>query len=136
MARGRGSYIQTRMEHAFHQESAPLGSGASTVYSYQLEGGDEECQVKRLVLSCSMPGVSIICKWGLFQEEPTTYADFTNETLFATAIAASQFLIDRTTTMRVPRGWWIGLMVQNLDTNTAAPRGAHPVTFLHYKVLS
>ena len=62
--------------------------------------------------------------------------DFSDETLFAAATAQSQFLIDRTTTMRVPRGWYIGVLVQNVDTNTSAPRGIYDTTFLHYKVLS
>ena len=136
MARGRGAYIQTRMEHKSEANTSPLAVGASVVYSFQLESGDEECQVKRLVLSAAMPGVIAKISWGLFQEQPTAVADFTDETLFATACAASQFLIDRTTTMRVPRGWWIGVLVQNMDTNTAVPRGIFDCTFLHYKVLS
>ncbi len=136
MARGRGAYIQTRMEHKSVTNSSPLAAGATVVYSFQLENGDEECQVKRLVLSAAMPGVMSLIKWGLFQEQPATPADFTNETLFATACAASQFLLDRTTTMRIPRGWWIGVLVQNVDTNSASPRGIFDNTFLHYKVLS
>ena len=136
MARGRGAYIQTRMEHASVANSAPLPGGGNVIYSFQLESGDEECQVKRLVLSAGMPGVIAKISWGLFQEQPTVAADFTPETLFAVAVAASQFLIDRTTTMRVPRGWWIGVLVQNVDTVSAAPRGIYESTFLHYKVLS
>ena len=124
------------MEHKIVINGSPLPAGGTTVYSFQLESGDEECQVKRLVLSASMPGVQASVKWGLFQEQPAAPADFTDETLFAGAVAASQFLIDRTTTMRVPRGWWIGVLVQNLDTNTASPRGIQDCTFLHYKVLS
>ncbi len=136
MARGRGAYIQTRMEHVSHAHTSPLAAGATVVYNFQLESGDEECQVKRLVLSAGMPGVIAKISWGLFQEQPTLPADFTNEALFAVAVAASQFLLDRTTTMRVPRGWWIGVLVQNVDANTAAPRGIYDSTFLHYKVLS
>ena len=136
MGRGRGAYIQTRMEHRSNSHSSPLGPGLLQAYAFQLEGGDEECQVKRLVLSAAMPGVMSRVSWGLFQEQPTVAADFTDEALFAQATAASQFLIDRTTTMRVPRGWWIGVLVQNVDTNTAAPRGIYDNTFLHYKVLS
>ena len=136
MARGRGAYIQTRMEHKSVSNQSPIAAGATVVYSFQLEGGDEECQVKRLVLSCSMPGVNAIVKWGLFQDQPLAAGDFSDETLFAAATVQSQFLIDRTTTMRVPRGWYIGVLVQNVDTNTSAPRGIYDTTFLHYKVLS
>ena len=136
MARGRGAYIQTRMEHKSVSNQSPIAAGATVVYSFQLEGGDEECQVKRLLLSAAMPGVMAVIKGGLFQEQPLGAADFTDETLFASACAASQFLIDRTTTMRVPRGWYIGVLVQNVDTNTSAPRGIYDTTFLHYKVLS
>ena len=136
MARGRGAYIQTRMEHKSTSNTNPLGPGVTFVHAFQLEGGDEECQVKRLLLSAAMPGVMAVIKWGLFQEQPLGAADFTDETLFASACAASQFLIDRTTTMRVPRGWWIGVLIQNVDTLSAAPRGIYDNTFLHYKVLS
>ena len=136
MARGRGAYIQTRMEHKFVITTSPLAPGADVVHSFQLEGGDEECQVKRLVLSLASPGINVLVKWGLFQEQPTVGSDFTDETLFAAAVSNDSLIIDRTTTMRVPRGWFIGVFVQNYDTSTLNPRGAVDSTFLHYKVLS
>ena len=124
------------MEHILDNKNSPLIAGADVVYSFQLESGDEECQVKRLVLSQSVQGQVTLVKWGLFQEAPTVAGDFSNETLFAAFTCRNQMLIDRTTTMRVPRGWHIGIYVQNLSTDTTVPAGVHTSTFLHYKVLS
>ena len=137
MARGRRAYIQTRMEHKFVQHVNPVGPiPAFVVHTFQLEGGDEECQVKRLILSMATGGVNCVIKWGLFQEAPATETDFTDETLFAAFAGSSQQLIDRSTTMRVPRGWHIGILVMNKDTTSAAARGIVDCTVLHYKVLS
>ncbi len=136
MARGRSGYIQTRMEHILDTRNSPLAAGGDVVYTFQLEDGDEECQVKRLVLSQSVQGQVTLVKWGLFQEAPSAPGDFTNETLFAAATCRNQVLIDRTTTMRVPRGWHIGVYVQNLSADSSGPSGIQTCTFLHYKVLS
>ena len=106
--------------------------GGNQVYSFQLEGGDEECQIKRLVLSGACHANCTI-EWALFQEPSPVSADFTSEPNIAAFALASQNMIDRTTTIRVPRGWTLGFKIINQDIMATT---ALISTVLHYKVLS
>ena len=125
--------MQTRMEKFVDFRPMPnIAPGGNQVFSWQLEGGDEECQIKRLVLS---GGVHSNCtiEWALFQEPSPASADFTSEPNIAAFALASQAIIDRTTTIRVPRGWTLGCKIINQDIIATS---AVVCTVLHYKVLS
>ena len=109
-----------------------LNPGSHQVYSFQLEGGDEECQIKRLVLSGACHANCTI-EWALFQEPSPGSADFTSEPNIAAMALASQAIIDRTTTIRVLRGWTLGVKIIN---QVIMATTALICTVLHYKVLS
>ena len=109
-----------------------INAGQNFIFSFQLENGEEECQIKRLVLSAAGHSNQTV-EWGLFQEPGPVSADFTSETNIMAFAYASQAIVDRTTTIRVPRGWTLGVKITN--QGTAAADGLI-CTLLHYKVLS
>ena len=64
--------IHKRMEKEIYTlPSINFLSGGDSVDSFQLEGGEEECQIKRIVLSTTIDGGSGLVKIGLFQKQPT-----------------------------------------------------------------
>ena len=133
----RGYRVQTRMEKSvIKHDGVSIAPGGNLIYNWTLEGGDEECQIKRMVLSANVTGsstASLTFEWGLFQEPNPAAGDFTNETSIAAFVAGSGVLLDRTTTIRVPRGWEIGLIVTNPTPNALQFQA---ISLLHYKVLS
>ena len=133
MAR-RGYSTQTRMEKYINIQQIPtIAAGGIFIHDWQLEGGDEECQIKRIVLSSSANGNHSV-EWGLFQEPNPVSADFTGKTSICAFTARAQGMVDRTTTIRVPRGWTLGAKITNLEPSAAY--AAAICTNLHYKVLS
>ena len=133
MAR-RGYSTQTRMEKHIDIQNIPnIVAGSNFIHSFDLEGGEEECQIKRIVLSTSANGNHSV-EWGLFQEPSPVSADFTGKTSICAFTARAQGMVDRTTTIRVPRGWTLGVKFTNIEP--AAAYGAGICTNLHYKVLS
>ena len=120
-------------KHIDIQQIPTIAPGGTFVHSFDLEGGEEECQIKRIVLSTAANG-NHACEWGLFQEPGPVSADFTNKTSIAAYCARAQGMIDRTTTIRVPRGWTLGVKLTNMNQNDSYD--AAICTNLHYKVLS
>jgi len=108
--------------------------GGNFVQEFQLENGEEECQIKRMVLSVACHSNCVV-EWGLFGPNTTTptSADFIADVNIAAFAAASQTLLDRTTTIRVPRDWTLGVKITNLDQIATS---AALCTLFHYKVLS
>ena len=123
------------MEKRVQIESIPnIPPGVSHIFSYQLEDGDEECQIKRLVLSFACHSNCVV-EWALFDANTPApiSSDFIQDVNIAVFAGASQAILDRTTTIRVPRGFTLGVKIHNHDiiATTAAL-----VTCFHYKVLS
>ena len=123
-----------------------LGSSGDeqVITSWQLEGGDEECQIKRIVLSCtkaatSAPGPCQV-RLGLFQEQPTNVSDFVESaTIYSFLIgeAGQPQILNETTTVRVPRGWYLGYIFTN--SIAVQPADSLMLSFnfqCNYKVLS
>ena len=110
--------IYSRMEK--HIEFLPtvgfLANGHS-ISAFQLENGEEECQVKRIVLSVCTELLPIQVKLGLFQKLPTSPGDFTDDTVIYSYVTRNQWVLNETTTVRVPQGWY--LAVQLLNANGA-----------------
>ena len=108
----------TRMEKdvAYHQGTS--NAGAPVLHSWQLENGDEECQIKRIVLSMAS-GAQARIRLALFQDTPTI-AEFTNDkTIYSFVTAADgNGLINETTTIRVPRSWHLAILVDSLASNS------------------
>ena len=141
----RRSRISTRMEK-FVESSRSTISGAldpnnSTPDLYQLEDGDEECQIKRIVLSATLDDDDnyAVIKLGLYQDIPTM-ADLDNQSaVIYSAIVTNNAvtLINETTTVRVPRGWHLAVWTYS-HANVGATSFKH-TDFnlqLNYKVLS
>ena len=109
-------------KHVSTRSTIALPGGATNVHSFDLEGGEEECQVKRIVLSATEHGslYGITLKVGLFQKQPTTLADFSDDTIIYSYTYRNQQLLNETTTVRVPQGWFIGILMINNDPANAA----------------
>ena len=99
-----------------------ITGGGTDVHSLTLEGGEEECQIKRIVLSATelSSEYGVTCKVGLFQKQPTALADFSSDTIIYSMTYRNQQLINETTTVRVPQGWYIGTLLINNDPVNAA----------------
>ena len=106
--------IYSRMEKHI-EELYPLNfaPGGESVSAWQLENGEEECQVKRIVLSATAATDAIQIKLGLFQKQPTTYGDFTDDTVIYSLMLRNQMLVNETTTVRVPQGWFLAVGIHN-----------------------
>ena len=108
----------TRMEKnlAYHQGTS--NAGAPVLHSFQLENGDEECQIKRIVLSMASSAQARI-RLGLFQDTPTI-ATFSNDKVIYSFVTAedSNGIINETTTIRVPRDWHLAILVDSLTSNS------------------
>ena len=112
--------IHKRMEKEIYTlPSINFLSGGDSVDSFQLEGGEEECQIKRIVLSTTIDGGSGLVKIGLFQKQPTTNADFSDDTIIYSYTWRNQQLLNETTTVRVPQGWYIGVYLLNFAGGAA-----------------
>ena len=124
------------MEHHINPQVANLvPPGGNNLSVIQLEGGDEECQIKRIVFSGATTGAHVSFQIGLFQDVPVA-ADFASNNgsaVFYAAVGAQQVLINETTTIRVPRDWYIGILGTNLGV---VATDISIFTQLNYKVLS
>ena len=107
----------------------------SDITSVQFDGGEVEAQVKRIMLSFGVDlGKLCTFQLGLFQKQPTTAADFDDETVVISGSIGNQFAHNETITMRVPKDWYLGLLI----TNRASSGDAELVYNLqcNYKVLN
>ena len=146
MARGR---TYTRMEKNI-QTGAVVGIGAaddhfSAPIVFQLEGGTEECQIKRIVLSGvtkdAVDSEANSLRLGLFQEAPTTASDLNlDEAVIYSIITTNNAttIVNETTTVRVPRGWYLALFGYSC-TDLSSSSDTYTIFYncqLNYKVLS
>ena len=108
---------------------------------YQLEDGDEECQIKRIVLSATLDDDDdyAVIKLGLFQDVPDINdLDLESAVIYSCIVTNNAVsMINETTTVRVPRGWH--LAVWTYSHGTVGPTSSKNTDFnlqLNYKVLS
>ena len=116
MARGRRTV--SRMEKFVNQGLSSTAAASNDIFSFQLDGGEVEAQVKRIMLSFGAAGATKLAgfKLGLFQFQPTTLAQFDeDETCVISGAIGNQFVHNETITMRVPKDWYIGLVIVNYD---------------------
>ena len=91
-----------------------------TILDFQFDGGEVEAQVKRIMLSFgSSDGKLCLFQLGLFQKQPTSQADFDDETVVISGAIGNQFAHNETITMRVPKDWYLGLLITNVGTADA-----------------
>ena len=136
MARGRRTV--SRMEKAVVNGRSPsVGGGTPAVIAQaiQLDGGEVEAQVKRIMLSfAESGGKSATFKLGLFQFSPSVANFNEDEAIVLSGAIGNQFAHNETITMRVPKDWYIGLLLEQMD-----PAGTSDITYslqLNYKVLN
>ena len=115
MARGRRTV--SRMEKSVSQGHTPLPGHANSIQTIQLDGGEVEAQVKRIMLSIGEQdvGKAAVFKLGLFQFTPS-FSDFAqDEAIVISGAVGNQCWHNETITMRVPKDWYLGLLFENLD---------------------
>ena len=137
MARRQQTY--TRMEKIEQQITAVgLAAGASLEQQWQIEGGDEEVQVKRITFSAGLAGLTFAStlpyRLRVWLADEAMTGVQPDDRLVVSLNGAGSLLLDRVTTMRVRRGDHMMMRLDNLSTNEAADGGA--TALLHYKVLS
>ena len=122
MARGRRAV--GRMEKLQSSGLKTLPAGQQDISTFQFDGGEVEAQVKRIMLSfgADVSTGSDLCVFqlGLFQKAPTTVADFDDETVVVSGAIGAMAWHNETITMRVPKDWFLGLLVSNLGGTQAS----------------
>ena len=94
--------------------------GTPNILDFQFDGGEVEAQVKRIMLSFgSADGKLCHFQLGLFQKQPTSSSDFDDETVVISGAIGNQFAHNETITMRVPKDWYLGLLITNFGTADA-----------------
>ena len=109
-------------------------AGNHDISTFQLDGGEVEAQVKRIMISFGVDaGKLCTFQLGLFQKLPTAATDFDDETVVLSGAIGNQFSHNDTITMRVPKDWYIGILITNLSPAQASlTRNLQ----LNYKVLN
>ena len=122
------------MEKYWSAGPKTVTAGSSDISSFQLDQGEVEAQVKRIMLSFGDTG-SKLCTFqlGLFQKAPTTSGDFDEESTVISGAIGNQFAHNETITMRVPKDWYLGLRIVN---NGASDSQLAYSLQLNYKVLN
>ena len=134
MARGRRT--ASRMEKSVQNGTVNLsGAAPTTIVQVQLDGGEVEAQVKRIMFSAaSITGLSGAFKLGLFQFAPSI-GDFNqDEAVVISGVIGNHFQHNETITMRVPKDWYVAVLFEQLD-----PAAVVALTYnlqLNYKVLN
>ncbi len=127
---------RTRMQKSRILNTAvALAPGNSNITGQdQLEGGDEECQIKRIVLSASSAD-PIFVQFALADEQFAAIGDFTENRLVYSFTSTGPMIINETTTIRVPRGHYLGILLTASAANPG-PVDANVCLQLNYLVLS
>ena len=128
---------KTRMQKHI-QSNAPaaaMAPSAVNVVDFQIEGGEEECQIKRIVLSAASTSGVYLVKFALADEQFTSSSDFTdNRTIYAFRGTGPQ-IVNKTTTIRVERGDHLGILLSQSSVNSGNANAAATLQ-LNYLVLS
>ena len=128
---------KTRMQKHV-QNNAPasaLAPNSQNIVSYQLEGGEEECQIKRIVLTAASTSGVYFVKFALADEAFSAIGDFTDNRVIYSIIGTGPQIVNETTTIRVNRGDHLGILLQTSNVNSgSANLGASVQT--NYLVLS
>ena len=128
---------KTRMQK--HTKSnAPasaMAPGAVNVVDYQLEGGDEECQIKRIVMSAASTSGVYFVTFALADEQFTSSSDFTDNRTIYKFVGTGPQIVNETTTIRVERGDHLGILLTQSSVNSGNANAAVSLQ-LNYLVLS
>ena len=128
---------KTRMQK--HTKSNALASamapGSFNVVDYQLEGGDEECQIKRIVMSAASTSGVYFVTFALADEQFSSVADFTDNRTIYKFVGTGPQIVNETTTIRVERGDHLGILLNQSGVNSSNANAAVSLQ-LNYLVLS
>ena len=128
---------KTRMQKHI-QRNAPtstMAPASNNIVSYQLEQGEEECQIKRIVLSAASTSGIYFVKIALGDEAFTSLGDFTDNRVIYDMVGTGPQIVNATTTIRVNRGDHIGLSLNQSNANSGNANAAVSCQ-LNYLVLS
>ena len=115
MARGRKAVGRMEKRHA--RDVRAIAAGGQYITSFQFDGGEVEAQVKRIMLSfATESGKGATFQLSLFQKQPTVVGDFDDEVVVISGAIGNQFAHNETITMRVPKDWYVGLLIENLGS--------------------
>ncbi len=130
----RAPRTTSRMEKFVSQASNVVPAAGNLIIAHQLDGGEVEAQVKRIMLSASeTAGRKCTFKLGLFQFAPSASNFNEDEAIVISGAVGNQFAHNETITMRVPKDWYIGVQWINFDTSDRTV--THSLQ-LNYKVLN
>ena len=131
MARTR---ISSRMEKFSYQNSHTVPATGDFFTSWQLDQGEVEAQVKRIMLSFSSDSTKLVAyQLGLFQFTPDLAAFNEDEAIVLSGVIGEQYAHNETITMRVPKDWWVGVKIHNWAAN---PSNVALSLQMNYKVLN
>ena len=124
-------------------ETIPALLDQSPGHLFQLEGGSEECQIKRIVFSGSNLDDSdrdcVVLKFGLIQDNTPDY-NLEDIVIYSMLVTNnSTTLINETTTVRVPRGWYLTIWAETVGKIAMGAGTTCTANWnlqLNYKVLS
>ena len=124
------------MEKFVEQSLVTISAGASVVFPYQLDGGEVEAQVKRIMFSAGEagPSKSVVFKIGLFQFAPAAAQFSEDEAIVISGALGNQFVHNETITMRVPKDYFVGLILTNQSATDVSLTNYS--LQLNYKVLN
>ncbi len=124
------------MEKFVFQGVRSISSNSNEILAFQLDQGEVEAQIKRIMLSMGESGSSkqAAFRLGLFQKLPTTLADFDDETTVISGAVGNQCWHNETITARCPKEWYVGLLIVNYDGATSSDLTIN--LQLNYKVLN
>ena len=115
-------YTRTRMNKQTAGDYADLNTG-ELIESFQLENGTEECQIKRIFLTAASDATHN----GLYQvvfaiadESFSSSGDFSDNRKITSGVMGpgQRFEWNETQTIRVPRGYYLGILIDGASGNT------------------
>ena len=131
----RAPRTTSRMEKFVNQQSQLVPAAGNLIIAHQLDGGEVEAQVKRIMFSAGATGTgeAATFKLGLFQFTPTATHFNEDEAIVISGAIGNQCWHNETITMRVPKDWYIGVQLINFATSDQTV--THNLQ-LNYKVLN
>ena len=101
----------------------PVTANNSVVDSFQLEGGEEECQIKRIFMTATSDGTHsglYVCSFAIADEPFTDVGDFSDNRKITSGVMGpgNGFVWNETQTIRVPRGYYLGMIINGASGNT------------------
>ena len=133
-------YARTRMNKHITGVAAAVSTGES-IHSFQIENGAEELQIKRINLTAasdSSAGNLYAVYFAIADEPFTTSADFSDLRTIVKSVwgPGSRAEWNETQTIRLPRGYYCGVMIDGAASNPGPSELAWASVQVNYLVLA